>query len=94
MKDKILNAARDWLSADLTDEQTIRCIQAAFTDATHWAAEAESDSLPKISELHLDWSIDADLRDAGVTDEGMQILSFMIAEQRAATKTTETIAAL
>ena len=29
--------------------------------------------------MHCDWHIDADLRDAGVTDEGMQKLSFAIA---------------
>jgi hypothetical protein len=92
----IISKARDIIDADehLTDEQVIRCIQSANIDSLNWEAVADADDLPEPSEIHLDWSIDADLKDAGVTPERMQVLSFNIARQRAVTKALEALAAL
>ena len=73
--------AREILAApDLTDTQVERAIALASEDAKHWAAEASAGTLPQVDAMHLDWSIDADLLDAGVNDYAMQRLSFAIAE--------------
>ena len=83
------------LHVELTDEQVIRCVQSAAADALSWKTEADGDFLPDVASMHCDWHIDADLRDAGVTDEGMQRLSFAIATCASITHaTTETLAAL
>lgn len=89
-----ISIARDIIDADehLTDEQVVRCIQYAAADAEQWAEEADAEVLPDIASMHCDWSIDADLRDAGVSDENMQRLSFAVATQRAAWKALEVLA--
>lgn len=66
---KILNAK------ELTDEQVARAFESASSDAELYLAETD---LPDIADMHLDWWIDGDLRDAGVNDYGMQALSFAI----------------
>jgi hypothetical protein len=94
MRTTIISTAREILDAyDLTDEQVVRCIQSANIDSLNWEAVADADDLPEPSEINLDWSIDVDLKDAGVTPEKMQVLSFTIASQRAVTKALEALAA-
>ena len=94
MKETILQAARDILHVNLTEEQVVRCIKSAAADASQWMAEADADQLPPIATLHLDWSLDADLKDAGVLPRSMQSLSFMIARANAKAKAIEALAAL
>lgn len=66
---KILN------SPELTDEQVARAFESASSDAELYLSESE---LPNVADMHLDWWIDEDLRDAGINDYGMQALSFAI----------------
>ena len=73
--------AREILAAPaLTDNQVARAIATASEDSKHWAEEAAAGTLPQIESMHLDWSIDPDLVEAGVSDYAMQRLSFTIAE--------------
>lgn len=71
-------AAREILAAEieLTDEQVARCIESAAADAAQWVSEND---LPQVTEMEVDWHIDADLRDAGVNSYAMQKLSLTIA---------------
>lgn len=68
----------------LTTEQQSRLHAAAFADSRHWLAEAKAGTLPDVSTMHLDWQIDEDLREAGVTPAMMQTLSFEKASKEAA----------
>ena len=63
------------LGANLTDEQAARAFESAASDAEIWLT---TEDLPDIDEMELDWSIDPDLRDAGVIPYRMQRLSFEI----------------
>jgi hypothetical protein len=64
----------------LTEEQIERILVAATDDSKHWVKEAQTNTLPDVSTMHLDWWIDDDLRDVGITDEMMQQISFRIAK--------------
>lgn len=83
MKNIDIQSARTILDVELTDEQVTRAIESAASDAEHWSEEAAAGTLPKISEMHLDWSIDEDLVEAGVDGYAMQRLSFAIARANA-----------
>ena len=72
----------------LTEEQISRVIEAATDDSKHWAKEAQAGVLPAIETMHLDWWIDPDLGESGVTDEIMQRISFRIAETNKIMKIT------
>jgi len=65
----------------LTAEQTARINEITNEDAHNWSEEAAAGTLPNVTEMHLDWQIDADLRDAGVTPEMLQIESFRKAQR-------------
>lgn len=69
---KILNAP------DLTDEQVARAFESASSDAELYLNETDLPDVADMADMHLDWWIDKDLRDAGVNDYGMQALSFAI----------------
>ena len=64
---------------ELSDEQINRCFRLASEDAEQWKAEAAAGNLPKIEEMEIDWSLDTNLKEAGVTGYAMQRLSFAIA---------------
>jgi hypothetical protein len=72
----------------LTEEQITRLIEAATDDSKHWVKEAQDGVLPDVSTMHLDWWIDHDLIESGVTDEIMQRISFRIAESNKTMKIT------
>lgn len=71
--------AKKILGGHLTEQQLCRAIKSAASDAMHWKQEASLGTLPKISDMNLDWDIDADLLDAGCNAYAMQQLSFAIA---------------
>lgn len=71
------------LPSSLTAEQRARCHAMAKEDAAHWAEATAAGNLPEVETMHLDWQVDADLRDAGVDSEMLQRLSFSLATQNA-----------
>jgi hypothetical protein len=68
----------------LTEEQIKRILITASDDSNNWIKEAQDGVLPAIEKMHLDWWVDPDLGEAGITDEIMQRISFRIAEQSTA----------
>jgi len=64
----------------LSEEQCIRISNNAADDGEHWMEESRAESLPDVESMHLDWEIDEDLKELGVTPEMMQRASFRFCE--------------